>query len=44
MLSPDTPKDNIHAMVNAAKTFGRYPNKELGVPAAALVEYRDARR
>lgn len=25
MLSPDTPGDNIHAMVNAAKTFGRYP-------------------
>jgi uroporphyrinogen decarboxylase len=25
MLSPDTPRDNIYAMVNAAKTFGRYP-------------------
>lgn len=24
-LSPDTPGNNIHAMVNAAKTFGRYP-------------------
>ena len=25
ILSPDTPADNIHAMVNAAKTYGSYP-------------------
>jgi len=24
-LSPDTPPDNIHAMVRASETFGRYP-------------------
>ena len=25
MLSPDTPGENIHAMVKAAETYGRYP-------------------
>jgi uroporphyrinogen decarboxylase len=34
MLSPDTPRDNIYAMVNAAKTFGRYPIETVEKPTS----------